>query len=212
MKIIKNLGGVNYKNNLNEIIYKYDSWAEKYDFDLLSISYKLPKIMADLFFCFSQNKTQKILDAGCGTGFLSIELSKLGFYNLIGVDISKKMLEKACLKKNYINLINANLLNLPFKNNFFDSIFSVATIGIVSSKAFSELIRILKVDGFFCFSILEGNYFKKNSKFKKEIKNLEKQKIIKKIKIIGPIKVYNLTIYRFKKIDPYYVFLFKKLK
>ena len=39
------------------------------------------------------NKNFKILDAGCGTGLVGIELKKYGYSNIEGVDFSQSMLD-----------------------------------------------------------------------------------------------------------------------
>ena len=41
----------------------------------------------------SKNKDIKILDAGCGTGLVGIQLKKNGYLNIDGVDLSSKLLE-----------------------------------------------------------------------------------------------------------------------
>jgi 2-polyprenyl-3-methyl-5-hydroxy-6-metoxy-1,4-benzoquinol methylase len=65
-------------------------------------------------------KNCKILEVGCGTGFLSIELVKSG-HNVTGIDISKKSINigiKTALNK----LTKGQLKNLNFKNISYDEI------------------------------------------------------------------------------------------
>ena len=40
-----------------------------------------------------------IADFGCGTGILGVELAKVGYTNIIGIDASEKMLEVCSQKK-----------------------------------------------------------------------------------------------------------------
>lgn len=74
-----------------------------------------------------KTKNERILDAGCGFGFLTTELTKSGF-NSLGIDFSpelvfsaKKIAEKQKLETKFVV---ADLTEkLPFKESFFDAIF-----------------------------------------------------------------------------------------
>lgn len=93
----------------------------------------------------------KILDMGSASGrFYSLLKEKNVQY--FGVDISEKMIEIA--KKDYpeANFIEANALNLPFENNFFDKVYSISVIHNIPSRDFQleylkEAWRALKPNG-----------------------------------------------------------------
>ena len=57
-------------------------------------------------------KTCKVLDLGCGTGLVGNALAKRGFKNIVGFDISPKMLEQAKQKAVYARLSELDLLSL----------------------------------------------------------------------------------------------------
>lgn len=67
------------------------------------------------------NKKLKIIDIGCGTGRHTIELKKRG-YNIIGVDLSESMLNKARKKaeKQKLKIIfkKHDARNLPYNSEF----------------------------------------------------------------------------------------------
>jgi len=93
----------------------------------------------------------KILDVGCGNGRL-LKVLKNKNIKYTGIDISKRLIEIA--KKNYPqnNFLIASNLNLPFLDNNFDKVFSVAVLHTIPSeglrqKAISELKRVLKPGG-----------------------------------------------------------------
>lgn len=89
----------------------------------------------------------KILDAGCGTGLLAKKLEKIG--SVVAVDYQSEAYKFA--KKRKVNVIQASIINLPFKNNTFDLITCIDVIYHQSIKddnlAFNELYRVLKKNG-----------------------------------------------------------------
>jgi ubiquinone/menaquinone biosynthesis C-methylase UbiE len=96
---------------------------------------------------------EKILDSGCGNGrlFLALKEKNVDYY---GVDFSEKLIEIA--KKNYPEgkFLVANCLNLPFPENFFDKVYSIAVLHHIPSKKFrilylKEIKRVLKKNGIF---------------------------------------------------------------
>src|SRR6056297_493800 len=72
-------------------------------------------------------KGDKIIDLGCGNGRLVKAFKKQISY--VGIDLSKNLINIA--RKNYkdnkdIHFIQANITNLPLKDNKFDIGFSIA--------------------------------------------------------------------------------------
>jgi tRNA (uracil-5-)-methyltransferase TRM9 len=101
-----------------------------------------------------QGTGQKLLNIGCAHGPDFLPFSQ-GF-ELWGVDASAAMLRQAlryCAKfKFYANLIAADALSLPFQDNTFDWVISVATYhhikgGHEREMALRELRRVLKPGG-----------------------------------------------------------------
>ncbi len=99
-------------------------------------------------------KNDKVLDIGCGNGRLSdILIDKNIQYT--GIDFSKELINIAKKeRKNNGNFIQANALSLPFKDNSFDVIFSIAVLHHIPSKEnrllfISEVNRVLKPEGIF---------------------------------------------------------------
>lgn len=96
----------------------------------------------------------KILDIGCGKGFLLYEFKKI-FPNseIIGLDISKYAIEnsKTEIKSNLI-LGNAN--NLPFEKNSFDLVISLNTLHNLFCfdlfQSLKEIERVGKKNKYIC--------------------------------------------------------------
>lgn len=100
---------------------------------------------------------KKVLDVGCGSGILMIDLIKKGAY-VVGVDYSKKMisiaqkeLKYAKISKSRYQLLKADARNLSFKNQSFDIILATGLTdylpGKGNEKFMREASRVLKKEG-----------------------------------------------------------------
>jgi SAM-dependent methyltransferase len=93
-----------------------------------------------------------ILDIGCGNGRL-IDLFGNKNIRYTGVDSSKELIEIAKKHRGKQGkFIHANALSLPFKDNTFDTVFSIAVLHHVPSKNFrtrfvQEAYRVTKPRG-----------------------------------------------------------------
>ncbi|MFC1899912.1 methyltransferase domain-containing protein [Chloroflexota bacterium] len=96
----------------------------------------------------------KILEVGCSTGYITRYVAKLFDCEIIGVDLSKLLLdiaeeESGKLNLNNISFKHANVENLPFPNNTFDIVYGEAITALVSDplKVLKEYDRVLKPGG-----------------------------------------------------------------
>ena len=150
-----------YKLKTSEELLKYyQDWADnnKYNKDMVDWNYTAPQETVSVLSKYALNKNLRILDAGCGTGLVGIELKKYGYSNIEGVDFSQSMLDlvpQGIYKK--IEKIDLNK-PLKFKDNIYDVLMCVGTFtyGHVKPKALDELIRITRNGGLICFTINEG--------------------------------------------------------
>ncbi len=96
-----------------------------------------------------------ILDVATGTADLCVELSKIEGANMIGLDISKGMLEKGEVKvkdkglSNRIKLVHGDSEHMPFEDNSFDVV--TVSFGVRNfqnlEKGLKECLRVLKKGG-----------------------------------------------------------------
>ncbi|MFX1256517.1 MAG: class I SAM-dependent methyltransferase [Promethearchaeota archaeon] len=112
-----------------------------------------------------------VLDAGCGTGLLfdfiqkSVNYKEAINYFYVAMDISNSMLKNFELKirdkekkiKNKINLILADLENLPIRDNIFNSFISITSLQNIPNifKGFEEFFRVLRDKADLKLSILK---------------------------------------------------------
>ena len=157
-----------------EILKYYQVWTKKnkYNLDMIDLNYVAPKETVSVIKKYALDNNCKILDAGCGTGLVGIELKKCGYSNIEGVDFSQNMLD--LIPKNIYKKIKKVDLNEPlkFNTNMYDLVTCVGTFtyGHVKPHALDELIRITKHKGVICFTINEGIY--KKYGFDNKIKEL----------------------------------------
>ncbi len=134
----------------------FDAYADHYDAHLLqTLQYRVPAEIYDMIMPFCDSAKKAILDLGCGTGLCG-ELFKPIAHSLIGVDISKKMLEKAALKKKYDELIESDILNfLLEKQIVFDLIIAgdVLVYWGDLTQLFFSVAQALKPNGLFAFNV-----------------------------------------------------------
>lgn len=94
------------------------------------------------------NKQLRILDAGCGTGFMLKELDNIGLS--FGLDISEIAL-RYCKKRNVQRITQASLSELPFCNETFDIIILADvlyhSLVLDDEIAIRQLHRVLRRNG-----------------------------------------------------------------
>jgi predicted TPR repeat methyltransferase len=154
---------------------RYDEWAEDYEDDMLSLGYAIPAVAAGFvgrYVPFGGT----VLDAGAGTGLFGSILRVLGYEDLVGIDISERMLEKAGEKDAYHRL-HRMVLGEPL--GFDTSSFSAAvSVGVFTTnhappEALDELVRVVEPDGWVIFSVRDDVYRKEG--FEEKQASLEKE-------------------------------------
>tara|TARA_B100000029_G_scaffold315546_1_gene307954 strand:+ start:213 stop:833 length:621 start_codon:yes stop_codon:yes gene_type:complete len=171
------------EKNSSELKKHYRGWAEEYDSDIKDWGYAYPMQLKKIIEKqIKINRKSKILDAGCGTGYVAQTLKDLKFNNIIGLDYSKDMLRVAKSKKIYKKLICESLnRRTSLRSNQFDVILctGVLTSGHVGPNAIKELIRLTKKNGYLILSISEAIFRKLGFKEELELRQNElKTKLI----------------------------------
>jgi demethylmenaquinone methyltransferase / 2-methoxy-6-polyprenyl-1,4-benzoquinol methylase len=91
----------------------------------------------------------RVLDVCCGTGDLAIAARKRGAGEVVGLDFSEQMLERARRKAPEIRWVRGDALALPFGDESFDAVtvgFGVRNVDDLEA-AIRELRRVLRVGG-----------------------------------------------------------------
>lgn len=90
----------------------------------------------------------KILEIGCGVGVQLALLQQIGFKNLYGIEINREAIELSKKYRKNIDIIQGSVLDLPFKDNSFDLIFTSGLLMHIVpkevKKAMKEIYRCSK--------------------------------------------------------------------
>ena len=118
------------------------------------------------------SKDSRILDLCCGQGRHALEIAKRGYTNVVGLDRSHYLINRArkINKTNGLNVIfkEGDARKLPFQNDNFDVVIIAGnSFGYFEStkddmKILKEVMRVLKPDGKLLIDITDGNYMREH--------------------------------------------------
>jgi len=154
-------------SNNQELAERYDQWAKEYDSELeREFGWQGPRYASEVF-AHHVAKESRILDAGAGTGQVGEILLRLGYRNLVAIDLSWGMLEEAG-KKNVYQERRQMVMGEPldFPTDSFDAVVSVGvlTVGHAPADSLDEMVRITRPGGHIVFTlrpdVYEGSGFK----------------------------------------------------
>lgn len=163
------------KIDKNFITHSFDEAKETYRDATLNIGlWKSERYVVEKYF----QKNQNILDIGCGAGRTTINLFKMGYQNIVGLDLTPSMLQEAILLSDKegldIRFIEGDATDLNFPDNHFhNALFSFNGFMQIPGrksrfKALQEIKRILKSDGIFVFTSHERGREPEYQEFWKE--------------------------------------------
>jgi|GEM_PF-2521085 len=147
----------NISKHPKDVEEEYDKIFSTYDSEMVKKGYAAPQQAGVVIKEHISNPDGTLIEAGCGTGLLGIELNQHNFSDVVGLDISLNSLKEAESKGVYSKTLKHNLLEpLPFTEK---SAEGVVSIGVFSRFSESEIKQILnhfshvtKDDGTIIFS------------------------------------------------------------
>lgn len=162
IRIVDSFSGKHTSESLAKL---YDGFSADYETAYSKVEYEGPQNVAKALRAYlpkTDGRNIRVLDAGCGSGLVGAACRDLGFTQLVGMDLSTGMLEKASKKKGlYQELKVADLTKpVPFEDSTFDAVVScgVFTAGHVHKEALAELARVTRPGGVLCIACQEHVY------------------------------------------------------
>jgi 2-polyprenyl-6-hydroxyphenyl methylase/3-demethylubiquinone-9 3-methyltransferase len=158
------------KNNISNQVDNtiYDQYGDKWytaDDDPIALlrqesKIKVPWVIEKIKSNLKFTTQIKVLDVGCGGGFLSNPLAKAG-YLVTGVDTSKESLRVAQTydTTNSVIYLEADAYKLPFPDQSFDVVTAMDFLEHVEHPelVIKEVSRLLKPNGLFIFHTFNRN-------------------------------------------------------
>ena len=90
----------------------------------------------------------RILEVGCNTGMQLVSLQSMGFNSLYGIELQDYAVQRAKEYSEGINIIQGSAFDIPFKDNFFDLVFTSGVLIHIAPnnlpEIFSEMHRCSK--------------------------------------------------------------------
>jgi SAM-dependent methyltransferase len=133
----------------------YEDWASGYEATMLDdYGYVAPRIAADVFETLHADRDTPILDLGCGTGLVGVELAARGYSQIDGLDISRNMLAEARAKAVYRDLLEGDMTGaLDLGGRRHAAAIGVGCFGNghVSPVHLEEMIRTVEPGGALVF-------------------------------------------------------------
>ena len=87
-------------------------------------NYGLSRTELNNIFIGKLDHSIKILEVGSNIGNQLLLLQKMGFKNLYGIEINDYAVELSKQRTNNINIIQGSAFDIPFKNEYFDLVFT----------------------------------------------------------------------------------------
>ena len=122
----------------------FDGYASKFDSSLVGkLEYKTPLLIAEILKRQSPERSLgSVLDLGCGTGLVGVEIKELCL-NLEGIDVSNLMLRKAKQKNIYDKLLQRDIVEYLLSEELnFD--YFISSDVFVYIGDLSDIFRLVK--------------------------------------------------------------------
>ena len=131
----------------------FDDYAGNFDLHLVRVlHYDSPKRVADIIRELHPDMAFNLLDLGCGTGLLGVYLGPIKGH-MIGVDLSRKMLEQAARHGLYARFYNVNVLDAlrETPSDYYEVITCLDALVYIGDlhPVVPNACRILKAGGHF---------------------------------------------------------------
>ncbi|MFD1984340.1 class I SAM-dependent DNA methyltransferase [Mesorhizobium newzealandense] len=169
------------------LAHLYRGWASAFDLDQARVGYCGPMIVGELAgamqtaYLAGERSAITILDAGCGTGLVGVELERLGFRLIDGFDLSEEMAEKARQTGVYRHArghvdLNGQLSDYSSATYDLTVCCGVLTLGHVQPDGLRELARVTRPNGFVIASTRKS--YAEKTVFEDQVRSLQDEGVL----------------------------------
>ena len=164
---------------MNQMARQIQEWAGQFgkeytDRNALSLeetellykkNYGIARTEMNSEFIGNMDRDMKILEVGSNIGTQLLYLQKEGFKSLYGIEISDYAVELSKSKTKSINIIQGSAFDIPFKNGFFDLVFTSGVLIHIApediGRVIDEMYRCTKIY-IWCFEYYAKTYTQVN--------------------------------------------------
>jgi pseudaminic acid biosynthesis-associated methylase len=132
-----------------------EMWKSQFGMDYVERNPMSTKIMDELYknnygisrsemnkdFLDDLDRDIKILEVGSNIGLQLIFLQQMGFKNLYGIEINAHAVEKSKQLTQGVNIIQCNALDMPFKDGYFDMVFTSGVLIHINEKDLAQVMN-----------------------------------------------------------------------
>ena len=104
-------------------------------------NYGVTRTEMNLEFIGDLRRSIRILEVGSNIGNQLLYLQNMGFQTLYGIELQEYAVEISKSRTKHINIIQGSAFDIPFKDNFFDLVF---TSGLLIHIAPSDIEQVLR--------------------------------------------------------------------
>jgi len=87
------------------------------------------------------DRSMRILEVGCNIGNQLLCLQRMGFDNLYGIEPQDYAVEMAKKRAKGIQIIKGNIFDIPFKDGYFDLVFTSGVLIHISPKNIKKALK-----------------------------------------------------------------------
>jgi len=137
--------------------YQEEVWSGKFGKEYTERNLMAPDKLDQLYLEYGISRTElnkeflddlnvdRILEVGCNVGNQLLLLKKMRYTNLWGMELQDYAVEIARKRTSGINLVKGSAFDIPYKNNFFDLVFTSGVLIHISpddiDKVLDEMYR-----------------------------------------------------------------------
>ncbi|MHB8117231.1 MAG: pseudaminic acid biosynthesis-associated methylase [Methanothrix sp.] len=109
--------------------------------ELYTSNYGLTRTELNRRFLENLDRSMRILEVGSNVGNQLLCLQRMGFERLYGIELQSYAVEISKSKSKNINIIQGEASDIPFKDSFFDMVFTSGVLIHIAPKKLPDVLR-----------------------------------------------------------------------